>query len=61
MVLTEDLKKFLMSEFGIKLIRNAELYGKDMFKYGKKCYSIKDLLFHAKILNPKLFQDEKDV
>lgn len=45
----EDLRKFVSSAYGQKLINLARLHGKEEFKYGKKFYPIKDLVMWTKI------------
>lgn len=47
----EDLRKFLTSDYGQKLINLARLHGKNEFKYGKKTYDIEKLLFLVKVAN----------
>lgn len=42
--LTDDVKKFLRSEFAEKILKKALLNGQNAIKYGKDYYDIKFLL-----------------
>ena len=57
-MLDESIKRFLLSEFGVKLLLKTKLMGKDIFTYGKKSYSVDKLLKDAEILKSQFGKPE---
>lgn len=53
MQITEDLKKFLSSEWGQKMVMTAYLMGSEFFKFGKKKWLTRDLRGYVTGLNMK--------
>lgn len=45
---TPDLKKFVDSDYGKKILEAAALNGQQLFKYGKITYSLKYLISLSK-------------
>lgn len=42
--ITADLKKFLLSDYGSKLLYTAKLNGQDSFSFGKRKYKLDQLI-----------------
>ncbi len=48
MKLTEDLKKFINSDYGQKMLREARMLNAEYFTFGRKRYAMKYLRLYIK-------------
>lgn len=52
-MMDDNLRKFLLSEFGEKILLQTQFRGQDIFRFGKKVYKVSDLIALMKDLKKK--------